>query len=137
MFDEPLGLTVYSLPPPHDALEGGGRRTRMGRLDINRLMRSNNGSEETEIAASANQKNFSRQAVQLLGTVGSWIGRQVRPKEPHGKAVRPSRYRHGQYLKLIDRLPGILRFIPTADRDRKSTRLNSSHGYQSRMPSSA
>jgi len=32
MFDEPLGLTVYSLPPPQDTLEGGGRRTRMGRL---------------------------------------------------------------------------------------------------------
>jgi hypothetical protein len=34
MLDEPLGLTVYSLPRPQDALEGDGRRTRMGRLKM-------------------------------------------------------------------------------------------------------
>ena len=33
MLDEPLGLTVHSLPRPQDALEGDGRRTRMGRLE--------------------------------------------------------------------------------------------------------
>ncbi|NPC57625.1 hypothetical protein [Caenimonas soli] len=34
MLDEPLGLTVHSLPRPQDALEGDGRRTRMGRLKM-------------------------------------------------------------------------------------------------------
>jgi hypothetical protein len=32
MFDEPLGLTVHTLPRPQDTLHGDGRRTRMGRL---------------------------------------------------------------------------------------------------------
>jgi magnesium chelatase subunit H len=86
------------------------RRTRMGRLDINKLLR--NTGDSAEIAGQgSSEKKFSRQAVQLLGTVGSWLGRQVRPKEPSGK---PAHRGHGQYLKLIDRLPGILRFIPTA-----------------------
>jgi magnesium chelatase subunit H len=84
------------------------RRTRMGRLDINKLLR-HKASADTEHAS--NEKNFSKQAVQLLGTVGTWLVRQVRNKEPDGKAAR---HGHGQYLKLIDRLPGILRFIPTA-----------------------
>ena len=34
MLDEPLGLTVHSLPRPQDALAGDGRRTRMGRLKM-------------------------------------------------------------------------------------------------------
>lgn len=34
MLDEPLGLTVYTLPRPQDALEGESRRTRMGRLKM-------------------------------------------------------------------------------------------------------
>jgi hypothetical protein len=34
MLDEPLGLTVHTLPRPQDALEGEGRRTRMGRLKM-------------------------------------------------------------------------------------------------------
>ena len=34
MLDEPLGLTVHTLPRPQDALEGDVRRTRMGRLKM-------------------------------------------------------------------------------------------------------
>lgn len=34
MLDEPLGLTVHSLPTPREAVEGDGRRTRMGRLKM-------------------------------------------------------------------------------------------------------
>jgi hypothetical protein len=34
MLDEPLGLTVHSLPRPQDAVDGDGRRTRMGRLKM-------------------------------------------------------------------------------------------------------
>ena len=30
MLDEPLGLTVHSLPSPQEAVEGDGRRTRSG-----------------------------------------------------------------------------------------------------------
>ena len=32
MFDEPLGLTVHSLPVPQDAVASDSRRTKIGRL---------------------------------------------------------------------------------------------------------
>jgi magnesium chelatase subunit H len=38
--------------------------------------------------------------------VGSWVGAQAK----RGKSSRG----HGQYLKFVDRLPGILKFVPTA-----------------------
>src|SRR5215216_2078494 len=65
------------------------RRTRMGRLDI---------------AAVGNKQNGK--GGRLLKSVGSWVGNQAK----RGKSSRG----HGQYLKLVDRLPGILRFVPTA-----------------------
>ncbi len=34
MLDEPLGLTVHSLPTPRETLEGDSRRTRTGRLKM-------------------------------------------------------------------------------------------------------
>jgi hypothetical protein len=34
MLDEPLGLTVHSLPRPQDALDADSRRTRLGRLKM-------------------------------------------------------------------------------------------------------
>ena len=91
------------------------RLTRMARLDISKLMGSKRSPADNDAGDDApndkEQKTISRQAIQLVGTVGSWIGRQVKSKEQNGK---PARRGHGQYLKLIDRLPGILRFIPTA-----------------------
>ena len=65
------------------------RRTRMGRLDISSL-----GSKQTGRGSK------------LLRSVGSWVGTQAR----RGK----SQDKHTQYLKLVDRLPGILKFVPTA-----------------------
>ena len=65
------------------------RRTRMGRLDISTL-----GKQE------------QAKAGKLLRSVGSWVGNQAR----RGK----SKDKHTQYLKLVDRLPGILKFVPTA-----------------------
>jgi len=67
------------------------RRTRMGRLDISTLGKQNG------------------KGGKLLRSVGSWIGTQARP----GKS-RKSKDKHSQYLKLVDRLPGILKFVPTA-----------------------
>jgi magnesium chelatase subunit H len=51
---------------------------------------------------------MGRLDVSRLASTGGWIGRRAtRRKGANGK--------HGhQYLKLVDRLPGILRFIPTA-----------------------
>jgi magnesium chelatase subunit H len=66
------------------------RRTHMGRLNVNALAgKSERGKGGT-----------------LLRSVGSWIGSQAK----RGKSNRG----HGQYLKLVDRLPGILKFVPTA-----------------------
>ena len=65
------------------------RRTRMGRLNISALGSNQNGK-----------------GGKLLRSVGSWMGSQAR----RGKSNRG----HGQYLKFVDRLPGILKFVPTA-----------------------
>jgi len=64
------------------------RRTRMGRLDISTFGKQNG------------------KGGKLLRSVGSWVGSQAR----RGK----SQDKHTQYLKLVDRLPGILKFVPTA-----------------------
>jgi magnesium chelatase subunit H len=64
------------------------RRTRMGRLDISTFGKQNG------------------KGGKLLRSVGSWVGNQAR----RGK----SQDKHTQYLKLVDRLPGILNFVPTA-----------------------
>ena len=65
------------------------RRTRMGRLDI------------------AAFKGQNGKGGRLLRSVGSWVGNHAR----RGKSDKRS---HTQYLKLVDRLPGILQFVPTA-----------------------
>ena len=65
------------------------RRTRMGRLDISSF--------------SGQQGKGGK----LLRSVGSWVGNHAR----RGKSDKRS---HTQYLKLVDRLPGILQFVPTA-----------------------
>jgi magnesium chelatase subunit H len=65
------------------------RRTRMGRLDISTIGNKQHGK-----------------GGKLLRSVGSWVGSQVRRGKSHDK--------HTQYLKLVDRLPGILKFVPTA-----------------------
>ncbi|HET6973021.1 MAG TPA: cobaltochelatase subunit CobN [Pyrinomonadaceae bacterium] len=64
------------------------RRTRMGRLDIATFGKQNG------------------KGGKLLRSVGSWVGNHAR----RGK----SKDKHTQYLKLVDRLPGILKFVPTA-----------------------
>jgi hypothetical protein len=65
------------------------RRTRMRRLDI------------------AAFKGQNGKGGKLLRSVGSWVGNHAR----RGKSDKRS---HTQYLKLVDRLPGILQFVPTA-----------------------
>src|SRR5215213_11051591 len=67
------------------------RRTRMGRLDISTLGSKQHGK-----------------GGKLLRSVGSWVGTQARRGKSHDKRG------HTQYLKLVDRLPGILKFVPTA-----------------------
>ncbi|HEU4431917.1 MAG TPA: cobaltochelatase subunit CobN, partial [Pyrinomonadaceae bacterium] len=49
---------------------------------------------------------MGRLDVKRLGSTGAWIGK--RAKHRNGANAK-----HHQYLKLVDRLPGILKFIPT------------------------
>ncbi|HSE19043.1 MAG TPA: cobaltochelatase subunit CobN [Pyrinomonadaceae bacterium] len=66
------------------------RRTRMGRLDIATFGKQNG------------------KGGKWLRSVGSWVGNQARRGKSQDKRS------HTQYLKLVDRLPGILKFVPTA-----------------------
>ncbi|HUS11416.1 MAG TPA: cobaltochelatase subunit CobN [Pyrinomonadaceae bacterium] len=82
------------------------RRTRMGRLDVSRLTARSTG----EKGKGEGGKKKTADALGLLTSTGSWVGRQVkRNKSPNGKKDG-----HGQYLKWVDKLPGILRFVPSA-----------------------
>ncbi len=78
------------------------RRTRMGGLDFGRLFKT--GKAEN---AEAEKREHGR-ARRLMGRVGSWMGEQARG----GREKKPRS--HTQYLKLIERLPSILRFVPSA-----------------------
>ncbi|HLN97128.1 MAG TPA: cobaltochelatase subunit CobN [Pyrinomonadaceae bacterium] len=106
------------------------RRTRMGRLDVMRFAGSGEIGEKGD-GERVKERKKAVDALALLASAGSWVGRQVRrSKVPgSGPAVRddlskPRRLLeqgsseqkngHGQYLKWIDKLPGILRFVPAA-----------------------
>ena len=80
------------------------RKTRMRRLDVSRL------APRGEKGKGKGGKRRSRQALSLLTIAGSWVGRQISGRDKEHKPT----HGHGQYLKLLDRLPGILRFVPTA-----------------------
>lgn len=92
------------------------KRTRMGRLDVARLAgNTKNGTSENNwgTGAKGNGEGETKRTLDALGlltSAGSWVGRQVK----RGKGSTESKRGHGQYLKLIDKLPGILRFVPTA-----------------------
>ena len=47
-------------------------------------------------------------ARRLLKSVGSWMGGQARARRKGGG--------HGQYLRLVERMPALLRFVPNAGR---------------------
>ena len=93
------------------------RRTRMGKLDVAQLFGSNH-EEEAESTASRTESqesssaNTSNRALRLMISAGSWLGRQVRTGNGDG-AARKKRD-HGSYLRLVDRMPAILRFVPGA-----------------------
>lgn len=71
------------------------RHTRMKKLNVAAL------SAKTKSAG----KNGS---FRLLGSVGSWVGRQATSRKSTSR-----KHGHAQYLKLIDRLPGLLKFVPS------------------------
>src|SRR5215204_4707038 len=77
------------------------RRTRMRKLNISALAGENREGQK------GRRDVGTKSPLKMLGSVGSWMGKQARrgSKQKRG---------HGQYLKVVDRLPGILKFVPTA-----------------------
>ncbi len=89
------------------------RMTRMGGLDVGSVF--GNDSTDKKQGRGAGDKRKFKGAVRLFGSAGSWIGSQVRGNGSNGDSnKRP--LGHGQYLRLVDKLPKILRFVPTAGR---------------------
>jgi magnesium chelatase subunit H len=84
------------------------RRTRMGRLDVARLVGKRGKGEEGNEESETERKGID--ALKLIASAGSWVGRQVK----RGKAGNGSKHGHSQYLKWVDKLPGILKFVPSA-----------------------
>jgi magnesium chelatase subunit H len=82
------------------------RHTRMGRLDVSRLIGE---KSEWEKGNGEGVKRSGR-GIGALTAAASWVGRQVRG----GNKTNGHKNGHGQYLKFIDRLPGVLKFVPTA-----------------------
>ncbi len=77
------------------------RRTRMGRLRFGRELAGEQGSEATE----ANEASKARR---LVGRIGAWMGEQARARRGAGN--------HTQYLRYIEHMPTLLRFVPGAGR---------------------
>ncbi|MEP6718713.1 MAG: cobaltochelatase subunit CobN [bacterium] len=91
------------------------RRTRMGKLDLAKL--SGAFAKSSNQASEATRKSKSARALRLFGTASSWVGRQTRGQSSGGtngatNGGNGHKNGHGQYLKLVDRLPGLLKFVP-------------------------
>ena len=84
-------------------------RTRMGHLDFGQMFKRGKTKDDKQLgergSAQAGAQGSSR-ARRLVSSVGAWMGEQAR-------SHRTQRSRsHTQYLRLIDHLPGLLRFVP-------------------------
>jgi len=81
------------------------RLTRMGKLDFSKMARSQTKSgEEQEGKRAASSKSIVR-------TLGSWMASHVK----RGKSKGTGRgLKTSQYLKLIERLPAFLKYVPSA-----------------------
>lgn len=89
------------------------RRTRMGKLDVARLFGSDHEEVQKETTPGRNDSgDKSSRALRLMISAGSWLGRQARTGNANGEASK--KRDHGSYLRLVDRMPAILRFVPGA-----------------------
>ncbi len=77
------------------------RRTRMGRLRFGRELAAQPESDQKD-------KSEASKAKRLVGRVGAWMGEQAR--------ARRGATNHTQYLRYIERMPALLRFVPGAGR---------------------
>jgi magnesium chelatase subunit H len=91
------------------------KRTRMGKLDFAKLSGgSRKGPKEKGTPGGAKTESSDLKATTLLASVGSWIGRQARGNRTKENDGNGKRHAHGrsQYLKYVDRLPGVIKFVP-------------------------
>ena len=77
------------------------RRTRMGRLSFG-------GAREAEDESVASGTREEGRARRLFKSVGAWMGEHARGRGRGSK--------HTQYLRFVERLPALLRFVPGAGR---------------------
>src|SRR5207237_6981097 len=67
-------------------------------------------SGEKGKAGAGAKENGEGRARRLAKSVGSWMGEQARARRGGNGS------RHTQYLKLVERVPTLLRFVPGAGR---------------------
>jgi magnesium chelatase subunit H len=87
------------------------KRTRMGKLDFARLPGISRKAAKTQSGKDKNSEREGDKATSLLASVGSWIGRQARGNQATKKS-NGNGHGRGQYLKYVDRLPSLLRYLP-------------------------
>jgi magnesium chelatase subunit H len=85
------------------------RRTRMGKLSFGGGAASNESEAGGEVEDSKSKGAASRSR-RLVRTVGTWMGEQARARRGAKGA------NHSQYLRLVERMPALLRFVPSAGR---------------------
>jgi magnesium chelatase subunit H len=86
------------------------KRTRMGKLDFGRLAGISRKGGKAQ--GKDGTEDEAGKATSLLGSIGSWIGKQARGNgKKNGKGNGHGR---AQYLELTNRLPSLLRFVPSA-----------------------
>lgn len=89
------------------------RHTRMGKLDVAEIFGSAGGGQGGPPKAKQFPSKINGRALRLMSSAGSWIGRQARTRQ-HNSESHKRRHDHGAYLKLVDRVPALLRFVPSA-----------------------
>lgn len=84
------------------------RRTRMGRLDFGTLMKSKKAGGEDRAESSRN----------IVRKLGSWMGDLIKGRnggDGDGSSRKTTGHANkGEYVKMIGRLPSVLRFVPNA-----------------------
>lgn len=83
------------------------RRTRMGKLRFGGAE-----LEESSEGVESSEKTEGR-ARRLAKTVAAWMGEQARARR---SSKGGGRSKHAQYLKLVERMPALLRLVPGAGR---------------------
>ena len=84
------------------------RRTRMGKLRFGVASGEGDGGQAKGRAGA--REDGEGRARRLVKSVGSWMGEQARARRGGNGS------RHAQYLKLVERVPSLLRFVPGAGR---------------------